>query len=828
MQSIDFTAERFEVLFEFFGHYNFTIDENDPNQQEVGIDPEMLGHIFENLLEDNKDKGAYYTPKPIVAYMCQQSLLHYLESHLGQHESLTRLLTLHDAGDLQDKDNWCRIHAKHIATLLTDVKICDPAIGSGAFPIGMLNEIVHVRTLLNAELHDLEERAKLKRSIIQNSIYGVDLDLGAVEIARLRFWLALVVDEQAPSPLPNLDYKIMQGNSLLERFGGVDLSQLDVEKDPKRPLGGTALELDLGLRDMVEQKEFEVSVGKNLSRVLEARRKYFAARKPETKQNLRDQIDTEIINHIRENLAFELERVEILIDQHEKMAAGTYVKTRKWSPRQILAHRKKRDTIQKSLEQLEAVTRQPERPFFLWRLLYQDVFAEGGFDIVIANPPYVRQELIQEQKPLIEEAGYKTYTGTADLLVYFYEQGSNLLRQGGVLTYITSNKFYRAGYGKKLRSFLADNHTLHTLIDFRDAPVFNGIVAYASILISQKATAAANHSAQALPWDLKKKIHKLPEEIEKSFPVAQSSLTDGGWRLVLPQVDRLLKKLRDKGTLLGEYVNGRFYYGIKTGFNDAFVIDGKKRAELIAADPRSEEVIKPFLCGRDVKRWQAKQEDRWLIFTRRGINIDEYPAIKSHLAHFRNQLEPKPKDWPSGKEWEGRKSGSYKWYEIQDNIAYWKEFEEPKIVFPDIAQSETFAWDTTKSYLVNTCYIIPSCDFYLLPLLNNSLVLWFYQNISNTIRGGYVRWIAQYLEKIPIPVATDAQKAELSELAELCAAATANDDLDSLAVHEVAINKIVYQLFDLNEDEITLIETSLRTFIVIFCSRAQERRADYP
>ncbi|MFN4806094.1 MAG: hypothetical protein ACK5LH_08955, partial [Akkermansiaceae bacterium] len=272
LQTINFPQHLFENLFDFFGEYNFTIDENDPEDHEVGIDPEMLGHIFENLLEDNKDKGAYYTPKVIVSYMCRQSILRYLETHLGKHEALKLLCEQHEPGDLREKGNWCVANAKRIATLLEVVKICDPAIGSGAFPIGMLNEIVHLRTLLNSELNDPAARAILKKNIIANCIHGVDLDSGAVDIARLRFWLALVVDEETPSPLPNLDYKIMQGNSLLESFQGIDLSEIHQEADArdfklKTILGSNQVELDL-LDE--KQTEFRSESAKKQDELLEA------------------------------------------------------------------------------------------------------------------------------------------------------------------------------------------------------------------------------------------------------------------------------------------------------------------------------------------------------------------------------------------------------------------------------------------------------------------------------------------------------------------------------------------------------------------------------
>ena len=230
---LTFPKSLFENLFDFFNEYNFTIDENDPHENEIGIDPEMLGHIFENLLEDNKDKGAFYTPKPIVKYMCQESLIQYLltafekegliegeEEKNIREEQLGHLVRKYEANELIEHDHL-------LAKALYDIKVCDPAIGSGAFPMGILNEMVMLINVLHNASPDVVEDiwkmdnwqpATVKKHIIQNSIYGVDIEKGAVDIARLRFWLSLIIDEEKPTTLPSLDYKIVVGNSLIKQI----------------------------------------------------------------------------------------------------------------------------------------------------------------------------------------------------------------------------------------------------------------------------------------------------------------------------------------------------------------------------------------------------------------------------------------------------------------------------------------------------------------------------------------------------------------------------------------------------------------------------------
>ena len=807
---IDFPAGDFEALLDFFSQYNFTIDENDPNEHEIGIDPEMLGHIFENLLEDNKDKGAYYTPKAIVHYMCQQSLIYYLLRHLGESDearaALTYLVRNKQVGEETEHAEYIKAHAAEIERLLDQVKICDPAIGSGAFPIGLLQEIFWLKLTLDLTLNQPERLAEIKRAIIQNSIYGVDKDAGAMDIARLRFWLALVVDETEPRPLPNLDYKIMQGDSLLESFEGMRLDSLadpagtDDIAIPSAPQWEMDLAPDqtqLAAEEQEEKKE----------RITALIRNYFSAQTPEEKRRIHNDIDRFVRRHLDYNLAIAEETCEIELNQHRHDVAQKQKQAPGWTPLRKQAKRMallekaiaERGDYRRRLEQLE---HEAERPYFLWHLYFQDVFARGGFDIVIANPPYVRQEIIKDYKPLLKAEGYDCFKGTADLFVYFYERSVKMLREGGVLTYITSNKYHRSGYGEKLRGFLAGELTLHEILDFGDAPVFDAI-AYASILIGTKDTAPDGHALKAWTWQRGEKIGQVAQVMgEKAFPLQQSNLTPDGWRLERPGVFALLKKLKSKGTPLNEYVDGRFYYGIKTGLNDAFVVDRATRDRLVAEHPSSEQVLKPFLRGRDVKRWKVEPQDLWLIFTRRGIDISRYPAIKKHLEKYKERLMPKPDKWPSDKLWKGRKSGSYRWYEVQDNIAYWQEFERPKVIYPEISEEARFYFDRSSYYADTTIYIIPDVDKAMCAVLNSSVTHYYVSQVAAINRGGAIRWKNQYLSSLPIPKVGKSSQPGLRQLAQQAARAEGPE----LTAIENEINQIVYRLFDLTPEEIRLIE----------------------
>ena len=355
-----FPAEYFKRLFQFFSEYNFTIDENDPNDAEVGVDPEMLGKIFENLLEDNKDKGAFYTPKEIVRYMCQESLIAYLETNTSVAKEKIRNFVLSPEDGVADIPENKK---PKLLTALEEVKICDPAIGSGAFPMGLLNELLHCREVLSGEHYD---RAEIKKSIIQNNIYGVDIEKGAVDIARLRFWLSIVVDEETPSPLPNLDYKIMQGNSLIESFMGVDLSKLTYEKEYKKDKGEISLFDD-------EKNRLQKTVSHLLS-------SYYSCSDHDRKVKLQQEISDTI------NKQLEAQAYDPAI-----------------------------------LSKLKTINLAENNKFFLWHTWFSDVFNrdddKNGFDIVIGNPPYV----------VTNKRDYPKYEWNSDLYKMFYELGINVL-----------------------------------------------------------------------------------------------------------------------------------------------------------------------------------------------------------------------------------------------------------------------------------------------------------------------------------------------------------------------------------------------------------------
>ncbi len=468
-QNIDFDEHYFANLFDFFEQYNFTIDENDPYDNEVGIDPEMLGHIFENLLEENKDKGAFYTPKEIVHYMCRESLIQYLRTNLPECTedispatiALEQFIKTGTIDERRDKKNFIVQNAKKIERLLDRVKICDPAIGSGAFPMGMLQEIFKAKTTLDLTL----DYAEVKKQIIQNSIYGVDIESGAVDIARLRFWLALVVDETEPQPLPNLDYKIMQGNSLLESFENIDLHfepktfEIPIVKDTD--LFGKPLNPQYGISEFLQtkqsRKEFDLT---------ELEETYFNSNKADEKQAIKKKID-----------AFEKEFIKEQIEKR-KEELNSFIKANKHSGekrkiKEIGAYEAELillSTVSYKLEKLNATN----KPYFLWHLYFMDVFKEGGFDIVIGNPPYIDIKKLDSETVRMLFSKFKTTTNRANIFAAFIEFSLSILNKKGVLNFIVPNSLLVNDSYIKVREQLVSN--INTIVKTPDSIFESAVV----------------------------------------------------------------------------------------------------------------------------------------------------------------------------------------------------------------------------------------------------------------------------------------------------------------------------------------------------------------
>ena len=710
--------DKFAEILELFERYNFTVTESTPLDIEVAVDPEMLGKVFEELVTGRHDTGSYYTPRPVVSFMCRESLKICLQNKTDETQECLQAFV--DDGDATEIRN-----PEQVLQVLQTLRICDPACGSGAYLLGMMSELLRLReALFKSRNVDPRTTYQRKLDIIQKNLYGVDKDEFAVNIAMLRLWLSLAVDYEGevPEPLPNLDYKVATGDSLT----------------------GPAPE-DMSLANPLIQE------------IQEYQAEYLVTHVDAEKQELR-----EMIAELKENL-------------------------HGW---------------------------QANADEFVWQVEFPEVFQEGGFDIVIGNPPYVDQRRIKRLKPTLKHQFPEVYTSTADLYVYFYNRGAELLRTSGVLTYISSNKFLRAAYGRRLREFFTNGMCLHILLDFGSVRVFRASVDTCIVLVENSDPNDDTFSTATFRDEVD--ILRLSDAFqERSFPIHPHDLLSSGWTLASSEVLRQLERLENIGTPLGEHVDGRLYRGVTTGCNDAFIIDTDTREYLIDEDAGSNELIKPMLRGRHLRKWKETSANEYLIAIASSGNrewpwsdarndaeaerifAETYPVIYQHLSDYYERLIARDDQ------------GKFYW-ELR-SCDYYTEFEKSKIIYRRIARSLDASYDTTGTFGLNTTFFIPTDDLSVLAILNSQLFDWYarhkFQSLNDPWAGGGLEFISQYMEKVPIADRTPAQKAELSGLVNQI---LANPESDSVREIEQEIDKLVYQLYGLTDAEIELIEQTYR------------------
>ena len=390
---------------------------------------------------------------------------------------------------------------------------------------------------------------------------------------------------------------------------------------------------------------------------------------------------------------------------------------------------------------------------FTWNTAFPEVFSSGGFDVVLGNPPYVRQELLSPLKPYLQSR-FEVYHGVADLYCYFFERGLRLLKDGGRLGYISSSTFFKTNSGKPLRDYLPGNAIFETITDFGDLQIFAGVTTYPAILTMRRGQAGSEHDLAF--WKLK----SLPKDnFSKSFdaasePYPQKALTSQSWELESPALRALRQKIIEGKPTLKE-VYGTPVRGIVTGLVEAFIIDEKTKNSLINQDASAAELIFPFLRGQDFKRWRAEHSGKYFIFAHKNVDIEKFPSIKDHLLLFKGKLE--------------NRAGAQAWFELQSGgIEFGLIATGPKIIWPEIANNGKFSIDENGYFFESTGYLFPSSNMFLLAYLNSSIA-WFYLiAVSKALRGGFSRLKRQYLEILPIPKPSDTDESILSRFAEAC------------------------------------------------------------
>ena len=732
----------FSNLFSFLASYNFTVDENDPDDAEIGVDPEMLGKIFESLLEDNKAKGAFYTPKEIVRYMCKESLIAHLASKLPDvADGVVRAFV--ESHEMQSE---LEPYRDTLETALREVKICDPAIGSGAFPMGLLNELWRCREALGTQM----SRLQLKKEIIENNIYGVDIERGAIDIARLRFWLSIVVDSEKAEPLPNFDYKFMQGNSLIESYGGFDLSRI-AGKTVGRP--STSTQLVIGLDSDLSRK--------NLQKLLH---EYFSVTDHQKKATMRHAINAEVKTLIRESVG------------------GT-------------------PTFLAKLEQLDPSANQD---FFLWHTWFKDIFDKGGVDIVIGNPPYIQ---LQADGGLLADLyspfGYSSFDRRGDIYELFYEKGNRILRSNGVLCFITSNGWMKSQYGDNLRYYLASNTNPILLVDFNQMRLFDNAVVETNILMFKKeqnhyqckACSFLNHEKQTVLANLTYKV-----EIESSICKFERT---GSWTIAEHTEQAIKNKIERIGLLLQKW-NVVIYRGITTGCNAGFIIDETTREQIYNKASENErrlldKTIFPILQGRNLKKYSYVFNDKYMIVTPRGYQINNTPALKSYMLTHYDALSCK--------------SGSNLWYELQASPSetMLRNMHKEKIMWGEISDKAKFTYDKGDYFAEATTFIMTTDDKsvslkYLLAVLNSALSEWYFHKIATTTGMGTNRWKKYKLEQLPVVKPSKEKETQIVELVNQILEKKRINSNDNTLSLEQEIDKTVFELYGLGPEEIAVIE----------------------
>ncbi len=745
---------------------------------------------------------------------------------------------------------------KKIINLINELRVVDPAVGSGAFPMAVLKKLVFILgkldpannfwkqsqingikksvsdpTLQKRLITEIEQRFKEKNAdygrklyLIEKCIYGVDIQQIAIEIAKLRFFISLLVDEKIDfnkpnydiQPLPNLDFKLMQGNSLLSTFAGINFN-------PKVKQAGE-LPIDKNHYELI--KRFE-----------ELKNQYQNEFNRENKERLHGEIKKTILKIFEERINPWLLELKAIEDTALSFPKEEQRRNYTVSEKQKLVKKRGFDIEQLEKDFITYTEGRKLRNFFLWDVYFAEVFQntpsfehpsvrmeyKGGFDIVIGNPPYIQlQKAIngkQKFADLYKNEKFETFERTGDIYALFYEKGIDILTEKGLLCYITSNKWMRTNYGKSLRRFFSKNNPLK-LVDLGPG-VFNAATVNTNILIVAKNTDTVVGTGHAMSLQIQMRATQLTEKNKRNIAnlsdndfIVLKNLSENSWIILTPEEQKIKQKIERIGTPLKDW-DISIYRGILTGYNEAFIIDGKTKDELIAKDPKSADIIKPILRGRDIKRYKAEFADLWLINSHnrykrfpsnRGVdsrsedgvlvpptNISNYPAIKQHLDKYWEKLEK-------------RQDKGVTPYNLR-NCAYLEEFEKEKIVYPEIVRSAQFYYDNNKFYAEATSFILTGEHVkYLKILLNSFPVTYFFKNFyagGGLGEDGY-RYKKVFLINLPIPkIPKEAQKPFEALVDKIIAKKEAGKDT---AAEEQEIDLMVYKLYELTYEEVKIVD----------------------
>lgn len=829
-----------EYLFEFLDSFDFGSDDEQSeilSQKEL-ISSSVLGNVFEKL--NGYKEGSFYTPSFITSYMCKESITKVVLDKFNAQFDL-------DAKDISELRKSLRKEDKKAQKeLLNSIKICDPAVGSGHFLVSALNVMLSIYDELNLfdeefylEVQNDEilitgrkgefieykrpstpkDKAHLiqqelfhtKKDIIENNLFGVDINPNSCEITKLRLWIELLKHSFYQSfddenyhdlkTLPNIDINIKCGNSLVSYFEtGKSLSHYPNIKERINKYKRIVKDYKEGFYTDKSHINQEI---KNLK--ISFKNFCFADKFKKEMKGFNDKCEKyskkygNFLAINDENLKFFVSANLTLFDFDEKVAIKEFANLKK--------------------EYDNIFNLESNHPFE-WRFEFPEILDDDGnfkgFDLIIGNPPYIRQEELKELKPHLAK-NYKVYKGTSDIYTYFYELGFNVLKENGILSFITSNKYTRAGYGEALREFLLKNVKVLEYTDLNGIKVFDSATVDTSILCFEKSKSKDN----------KFKYLALSNEILKTCAYdiglykdyaefSQNSLSKESFTFSDENTSALKAKIERIGTPLKEWQGLNIYRGILTGYNEAFIITTEKRNEILAnckdeaEKERTAKLIRKMLRGRDIKRYSYEWAGLWVIgtFPSLKLDIEQYPALKQYLSQFLPRIEQ------SGEKG-CRKKTSNKWFETQDNIAYYEEFEKEKIVYPNM-NKEFIAFFDNEFFLLNQkCFILSHQSnnkkelLYLTALLNSNVNFYYFKQIGAKLGASGYEMSKIFVEKLPIPkINSKNQKIadELINLADEILKAKEQDKNANTQELENKINSLVYKLYNLTEEEIKIIE----------------------
>lgn len=823
---IQLNNDIFKEIIDTFDLYNFTVKEDEPLEKEVAVDPEMLGKVFENLLEieDRKSKGAFYTPREIVHYMCQESLISYLNTNSDIiREDIENLIRLGDValGSIIKEQEQIKKYKKsfikpvlpssikdnhaELDKLLCDIKIVDPAVGSGAFPVGMMNEIIRARTILSLYSGKNVTNYELKLETIENCLYGVDIESSAVDITKLRFWLSLIVDEEYVTtidPLPNLDHKIMCGNSLLDEFEGIKLfDDRLLTESPKDTTTQSTLDKDFNIR--LKRSQVKIDELRKLQK------DFFNEQNPQNKEKFREDIDQIEWDLIEETL--------------------------------------KEDGNDEAIEKLAEYKKTKSKPFFIWKLYFSEIFQRDnpGFDVVIANPPYIRVQKLNKNERDLYKQKYASVSGSYDIYILFIEKSLDLLRDDGNFAFIMPTKFFQATYGKNIRKIIHENTNINHIIDFGTAQVFSEATTYACLFFFTKKEKKADKFKYIKIKENPKiienfsNIYNSQEEFNEEyeiFDVQQNLITQEQWNFLPTKIMNIITKFNEIQTKLGDL--SHIFVGLQTSADKIYILEyiqdkKKKYVELRDAKGKNwileSDVLKPFLKSALISPYQEVKTKHILIFPY-YINskkatlipqedlISKYPKTFEYLNDQKKELMKRSK------------MDSDKWYAFgrSQNL---NQMEDPKLIIQVLSLKPRWIYDDKSLYMTGggggPFYGLRPFNnainiFYLLGILNSKLFGFLISNQSTKMRGGYIRYSKQYIEKAPIYLPDPNNRNEMikhealvdlvKHMIELGKCADKKyPTKDPQITNEIEtidhqINELVYGLYGVNDQERLIIE----------------------